>query len=184
MRLRALACAALMALASPLAASAAVKVSSAVAGPASADSTPEEIHDHAAVAERACLRVLRPVARGQALRAADVRFDRCGADTLVQRAHYDRDSGLVRAPVDLAAGDAIAPVAESLFADVRQGDKLALIYRDGPIAISRNGVAARDAKAGAPVRVAMGDGAIVTAPVSPPPPSSSTPSSSLAGETP
>ncbi|MBT2745977.1 MULTISPECIES: flagella basal body P-ring formation protein FlgA [unclassified Lysobacter] len=182
--MRALACAALIALASPLAAAAAVKVDSAVEGPTSADSAPAQTASHAAVAERACLRVLGPVARGQALRAADVRGERCGADTVVQRAHYDRDSGLVRAPVDLVAGDAIAPVAASLFADVRQGDKLALIYRDGPIAISRNGVAARDAKAGAPVRVAMGDGAIVTAPVSPRPSSSSIPSSSLAGETP
>ncbi|MGH8080949.1 MAG: hypothetical protein ACREP7_10265, partial [Lysobacter sp.] len=70
-----------------------------------------------------------------------------------------------------------------------QGDKLALIYRDGPIAISRSGVAARDSKTGAAVRVALRDGAVITAPASSAPAPaalmpSSTSSSSLAGETP
>ncbi|QQQ02016.1 hypothetical protein [Lysobacter enzymogenes] len=116
--------------------------------------------------ERACMRVLRAVARGQAFVAADLRSARCGREDTVLRAYYDRDAGLVRAPADLAAGAAIAPVAPTLLADLRQGDKVALIYRDGAIAISRGGVAARDSKPGAPVRVALADGAVVTAPSS------------------
>ncbi|UZW61290.1 hypothetical protein [Lysobacter enzymogenes] len=141
--------------------------------------------------ERACMRVLRAVARGQAFVAADLRSARCGREDTVLRAHYDRDAGLVRAPADLAAGAAIAPVAPTLLADLRQGDKVALIYRDGAIAISRGGVAARDSKPGAPVRVALADGAVVTAPSSaadpvfvPALPSLPLPPSSRPGETP
>lgn len=134
-----------------------------------------------------CMRVQRPVARGQALVAADLRREFCGDKDNVQRAHYDRDAGLVRAPADLAAGDALAEFAPSLLADLRQGDKVALIYRDGAIAISRDGVAARDSKPGAPVPVALADGAIVTAPAAPAPAPlrpSSPQSSSRSGETP
>ncbi|MFK3647505.1 hypothetical protein ACI2IY_03580 [Lysobacter enzymogenes] len=158
----------------------------AAAGAAETSAAPARIH------VQLCMRVLRPVARGQALVAADLRREFCGDKENVQRAHYDRDAGLVRAPADLAAGDALAEVAPSLLADLRQGDKVALIYRDGAIAISRDGVAARDSKPGAPVPVALVDGAIVTAPSAAAPtsiqPSSLQPpspqSSSRSGETP
>lgn len=141
--------------------------------------------------ERACLRVLRAVARGQAFVAADLREDRCDGREPLLRAHYDRGAGLVRAPADLAAGAALLPVAPGLFAEVRQGDKVALIYRDGAIALSRSGVAARDSKPGAPVRVVLADGAVTTAPASASSAPSSfasmppaRPSSSRSGETP
>lgn len=113
--------------------------------------------------ERPCMRLLRPVARGQAFVAADLRGERCPRDVVLQRTHHDRGMGLVRAPIDLATGEAIAPIASTLLAEVRQGEKLAIVYRDGPIRISRSGVAARDSKAGTPVRLAFGDGAIVAA---------------------
>lgn len=120
----------------------------------------------AGAGERACLRVLRPVAQGQAFVAADLRQDRCLAGETPQRAHYDRAAGLARAPLDLSEGDAVVPFAPNLYADVRQGDRLAFVYRDGAIAISRTGTAARDSKAGAAVQLTTGDGAVVTVPPS------------------
>lgn len=125
------------------------------------------------------MRLLRPVARGQAFVAADLRGERCPRDVVLQRTHHDRGMRLVRAPVDLATGEAIAPIALTLLAEVRQGERLAVVYRDGPIQISRTGVAARDSKAGAPVQVAVGGGAIVAAPSS-----SASPSAALMEDTP
>ncbi|WP_394539642.1 hypothetical protein PRJ39_03110 [Lysobacter enzymogenes] len=159
------------------------RVDSAVAAVAADASAPRAAASDAAAPQpagaRDCMRVLRAVARGQAFVAADLRRERCGRDDTVLRAHYDRDAGLVRAPADLAAGAAIAPVAPTLLADLRRGDKVALIYRDGAIALSRGGVAARDSKAGAPVRVALADGAVVTAPASAAEPASAPASSSV-----
>ncbi|ROU07791.1 hypothetical protein [Lysobacter enzymogenes] len=174
--------------AAPAAATAGVRLERA-AGADTADAVATDVVAPALAGERACMRVLRAVARGQAFVAADLRRERCGRDEPVQRAHYDRDAGLARAPADLAAGAAIAPVAPTLLADLRQGDKVALIYRDGAIAISRGGVAARDSKPGAAVRVALPDGAVVTAPSSAAdavsaPALPSLPPSSRPGETP
>ncbi|QQP94321.1 hypothetical protein [Lysobacter enzymogenes] len=187
------ACAALLLAVACAPAAAGVRLDRAAEADADAPAATEAADARADAGARACMRVLRPVARAQALLAADLRRESCGDKEPVQRAHYDRDAGLVRAPADLAAGDALAAIAPSLLADLRQGDKVALIYRDGAIAISRDGVAARDSKPGAPVRVVLADGAFVTAPSAGAAPASQTPaslqpssppSSSRSGETP
>nr|WP_175429064.1 hypothetical protein [Lysobacter enzymogenes] len=175
--------------AAPAAATAGVRLDRA-AGADTADVAAADVAASAPAGERAACACCAQ-SRAAKLSSPRICAARCGREDTVLRAHYDRDAGLVRAPADLAAGAAIAPVAPTLLADLRQGDKVALIYRDGAIAISRGGVAARDSKPGAPVRVALADGAVVTAPSSaadpvfvPALPSLPLPSSSRPGETP
>jgi flagella basal body P-ring formation protein FlgA len=114
----------------------------------------------------ACLTLLRPVRKNEALSVADVQSDQClPGETLASGLHYDRWTHLVRASVDLPAGQPLPWFQPRFLAQFRKGDEVVMSTKVGPITVIRQGVAIQDGVAGHRVFVKTGSGDILSAPI-------------------
>lgn len=117
-------------------------------------------HDVLAHAAHGCLGLTEPVAQGQALTASVLQPVACPPH--VEPVRYDAHAGLIRASIDLVAGDVIREVSQDHLASALRGQHVTVVRQDGPITIARVGIVLTDAAAGRPVVIAASDGSVMT----------------------
>lgn len=107
--------------------------------------------------EAACVRLERPVGRGQVLTRADFVREACGAAGAAPAAwRYDRAAQALRADRDLSVGDTLASPPETLVAVLRPGQTVRVTARLGAVTVERDALAVQAARAGRPVFVKSG----------------------------
>ncbi|KAF1004684.1 MAG: hypothetical protein GAK28_03886 [Luteibacter sp.] len=109
----------------------------------------------AMAADRECLVLTTPTARGEAIVAERVERATCPAE--VAAVLYDPASGVVRASTDLQAGDAIRLVPADRLANATRGQRVMAIHREGGVTVSRPVTLLTDAPQGRPVLATTDD---------------------------
>jgi flagella basal body P-ring formation protein FlgA len=111
-----------------------------------------------------CMELTHELSRGEAISVDGVRPVACPKDHRAQRAHYDLNARLARAPRDLVRGDILDGIAQQRLARVRQGEDVATVVQTGAITVTRTGTALADTAPGRPVILATGNREIIAAP--------------------
>lgn len=119
-----------------------------------------------AVADRECLVLAHPVARGMPLAMDDVRPSACETGKARAPIRFDRSGSLARAADDLPDGAYLGRLLLPLERGVDRGDRLTLRSVVGPVRVEREVVALQPGRPGRRVFVRDQDGETLAAPLS------------------
>lgn len=106
-----------------------------------------------------CLQLTRAVAQGEALSMNALEPAAC--PDAVAHVLYDRDARLVRAPRDMAAGEAIAAVPPQRMAIAVRGQPVRIRHRIGAVSVTRQGTALVDVPPGEQIVAMTTDGQLI-----------------------